>query len=72
MKASRWRVSMIALILFAAYSVFVVVVSIAAWEGRGVVFWTSIAIIILLAGAALWLSRWIYRRRFTGRTAKPS
>jgi hypothetical protein len=53
---------MIALILFAAYSVFVIVLAIAG-KGHGSVFWVSIGVIIVLAVGALWLARWIYRRR---------
>jgi hypothetical protein len=53
---------MIALILFAGYSVFVVVFAIAG-KGHGSVFWVSIGVIIVLAVGALWLARWIYRRR---------
>jgi hypothetical protein len=67
MNRARARVSIVALILFAAYSVFVVVVSISAGDGAGLVFWASIGVIIVLAVAALWLSRWIHRR-----SAKPS
>jgi membrane protein implicated in regulation of membrane protease activity len=63
MKGARLRVSIVALILFAAYSVFVVVVALSAGKGHGVVFWTSIAVIILLAAAAVWLARRMYRRR---------
>jgi hypothetical protein len=67
MNRTRARVSIVALILFAAYSVFVIVVSISAGEGAGLVFWGSIGVIVLLAVGALWLSRWIHRR-----SAKPS
>jgi membrane protein implicated in regulation of membrane protease activity len=62
-RKARARTSIIALILFAGYSVFVVVVAVSSGKGRGSVFWVSIGVIILLAVAALWLSRRIYRRR---------
>jgi hypothetical protein len=62
----RARVSMVALILFAAYAVYVVVVSISSGKGSGLVYWFSIALIVVLAVGALWLSRWFHRR------AKPS
>jgi hypothetical protein len=52
---------MIVLILFAAYSVFVIVVAVAG-KGHGTVFWVSIGVIVVLAVGALWLARWIYRR----------
>jgi membrane protein implicated in regulation of membrane protease activity len=58
----RARVSIIALIAFAVYSLFVVGVAIAG-HGHGSTFWVSIVVIILLAVAAVWLARWIYRRR---------
>jgi membrane protein DedA with SNARE-associated domain len=58
----RARTSMIALIVFAGYSVFVVVVAITG-KGHGSMFWISIAVIVLLALLALWLARWLYRRR---------
>jgi membrane protein implicated in regulation of membrane protease activity len=61
---ARALVSIIALILFAAYSMVVVVVALSAGKGHGPVFWVSIVVIILLAAAALWLSRRIYRRRY--------
>ena len=67
MSRFRTKVSIAALILFAAYAVYVVVASISSGNGRGVVFWTSIGLIIALAVGALWLSRWFHRR-----TAKPS
>jgi branched-subunit amino acid ABC-type transport system permease component len=63
----RARVSIAALILFAAYAVYVVVASVSAGKGSGLFFWVSIVLIIALAVGALWLSRWFYRR-----TAKPS
>jgi MYXO-CTERM domain-containing protein len=58
----RALTSMIALIVFAGYAVFVIVVAIAG-KGHGSTFWISIAVIVLLALLALWLARWIYRRR---------
>ena len=63
MRKASARTSIIALILFTAYSVFVVVVAVSSGKGHGSVFWVSIGVIILLAVAALWLSRRIYRRR---------
>ena len=57
---------MAALILFAAYAVYVVVASISAGKGNGLVYWLSIVLIVVLAVVALWLSRWFHRR------AKPS
>jgi len=59
----RAKTSIVALILFAVYSVFVVVEALSSGKGHGSVFWVSIGVIILLAVAALWLSRRIYRRR---------
>ena len=63
MRNPRAKTSIVALILFAAYSVFVVVEALSSGKGHGSVFWVSIGVIILLAIAALWLSRRIYRRR---------
>jgi lipopolysaccharide export LptBFGC system permease protein LptF len=57
----RTRSSIVVLILFAAYSVFVIVRAIAA-EGHGSVFWAQIGVIVVLAVAALLLSRWLHRR----------
>jgi ABC-type uncharacterized transport system permease subunit len=57
----RARTSIVVLILFAAYSVFIIVVAIAG-KGHGSAFWTSIGVIVVLAVVALWLSRWLYRR----------
>ena len=62
MHGRRARVSIIALIVFALYSLFVVGVAIAG-KGHGSTFWASIVVIILLAAVAVWLARWIYRRR---------
>jgi len=59
----RAKTSIVALILFAAYSVFVVVMAVSSGKGHGSVFWASIGVIILLAVAAVWLSRRMYRRR---------
>jgi membrane protein implicated in regulation of membrane protease activity len=72
MKRNRAKVSMIALILFAAYCVFIAVAAVAAGKGHGSVFWFSIGMILVLAAAALWLSRRMYRRHFGVRNAKPS
>jgi MYXO-CTERM domain-containing protein len=55
---------MIALILFAGYALFVVIAGIAG-SGDGAAFWVQIGVALLLAAAALWLARWIYRRRAT-------
>ncbi len=63
MRKASARTSVIALILFAGYSVFVVVVAVASGKGHGSVFWASIGVIVLLAVGAVWLSRRIYRRR---------
>ena len=63
MRKGSARTSIIALILFAGYSVFVVVVAVASGKGHGSVFWVSIGAIVLLAVGAVWLSRRIYRRR---------
>ena len=53
---------MAALILFAAYAVYVVVASISAGKGNGFLYWASIVLIVALAVGALWLSRWFQRR----------
>ena len=63
MKKTPARTSIVALILFAAYSVFVVVMAVSSGKGHGSVFWASIGVIIVLAVAAVWLSRRMYRRR---------
>lgn len=62
MHGRRATVSIIALVVFAVYSLFVVGVAIAG-HGHGSTFWLSIVAIVLLALAAVWLARWIYRRR---------
>jgi hypothetical protein len=64
MRRNRAKVSIIVLILFAAYAVFVVVAAVAAGKGHGSVFWTSIGAIVVLAAGALWISRRLYRRHF--------
>jgi hypothetical protein len=66
-RSFRTKVSIAALILFAAYAVYVVVASLSAGKGTGPVYWVSIVLIVALAIGALWLSRWFHRR-----TAKPS
>ena len=53
---------MAALLLFAAYAVYVVVASISAGKGSGPVYWASIVLIVVLAVGALWLTRWFHRR----------
>jgi hypothetical protein len=60
---ARWLVSVVALVLFAAYSLYVVVVAVSAGKGHGALFWFSIGLIVVLAAAALWLSRRLYRRK---------
>ncbi len=72
MRHNRAKVSIIVLLLFAAYSLFVAVVAVAAGKGHGSVFWTSIGAILVLAAGALWFSRRLYRRHFGTRNAKPS
>src|ERR1051325_3760539 len=57
----RTRNTIVVLILFAAYCVFVIVRAITA-KGHGSSFWTQIGVIVVLAVAALLLSRWIHRR----------
>jgi len=59
---TRALVSIVALILFAVYSVVIVVISLSSGKGHGPVFWSSIVVIVLLAAAALWLSRRMYRK----------
>jgi Kef-type K+ transport system membrane component KefB len=65
MRRGRGWISIIVLILFAGYAVFVLVVALSSGKGHGAVFWSSIVVIVALAAAALWLARWIYRRRQT-------
>lgn len=57
----RTRNTIVILILFAAYAVFVVALAIAG-KGHGSGFWAQLGVIIVLAIGALWLSRWLYRR----------
>jgi uncharacterized membrane protein len=57
----RMRNSIVALIVFAAYSVFVIVRGIVG-SGHGSGFWAQIGVIVALGVAALLLSRWLYRR----------
>ena len=57
----RTRNTIVVLILFAAYCVFVIVRAITA-KGHGSSFWAQIGVIVVLAVAALLLSRWIHRR----------
>jgi len=56
------RTSLLALILFVGYALAVVIVGIAG-SGHGSVFWAQIAVVIVLGLAAIWVARWIYRRR---------
>lgn len=57
----RARTSIAVLILFATYSVFVIVLALAG-KGHGSGFWAELGVIVVLAVAALLLSRWLYRR----------
>ena len=59
---NRALVSIVALTLFAVYSLVIVVFSLSAGRGHGLVFWSSIIVIIVLAAGALWLSRRMYRK----------
>jgi Kef-type K+ transport system membrane component KefB len=63
MRGGRGWISIVVLILFAGYAVFVLVVALSNGKGHGSVFWASIGVIVVLAVASLWLARWIYRRR---------
>lgn len=60
----RARTSIVALILFVGYALFVVIAGIAE-GGHGPFFWAQIGVALLLAVGALWLARWLYRRRAT-------
>jgi Kef-type K+ transport system membrane component KefB len=55
-------VAIAALVGFAAYAIYVVVISIAG-EGHGSFFWASIVLIVLLAAAALWGAKLLFSRR---------
>ena len=57
----RTRNTIIVLVLFASYCVFVIVRAITA-KGHGSSFWTQIVVIAVLAVAALLLSHWLHRR----------
>jgi hypothetical protein len=63
--------SIAALIAFAIYSVIIVIIAISG-EGGGLVFWASIALILLLAAAALWGAKVLFGRRFAGQKARPT
>jgi Na+/melibiose symporter-like transporter len=65
-------VAIAALLGFAGYTVFGLIVAIEGGEGHGSVFWTAIGMGVLIAAVALWLSARIYRSRFANRNAKPS
>jgi general stress protein CsbA len=58
----RAKTSIVALILFAAYCLFIVVVAVSARKGHDSGFWLEIGVIVLLSAGAVWLSRRIYRR----------
>ena len=56
------RTSLVALIAFAGYALAVVILGIVG-SGHGYAFWAQIAVVIVLGLAAIWVARWIYRRR---------
>ena len=60
----RARTSIIALILFAGYALVVVIGGIVG-SGDGAAFRVPIGAAVVPAAAALWVARWIYRRRGT-------
>jgi len=60
-KRGSARISIVALILFAVYSLVVVVLALSSGKGHGAGFWASIGVILLLAAGALWLSRRMFR-----------
>jgi membrane protein implicated in regulation of membrane protease activity len=59
--SGRAKTSLIALFLFVAYALFVVIAGILG-SGHGPGFWAQIVVTLVLAAAALWVARWIYRR----------
>lgn len=63
MRTTSRRIAVAALLAFAAYSVFVLVLALRDREGHGAGFWASIAAIVLLAAGAVWAARWVSRRR---------
>jgi hypothetical protein len=59
-----------ALLAFAGYTIFVVLVAVARGEGHGSIFWTAIAMGLSLAALAAWEARRLFIRRFANRNAK--
>ena len=64
--------AIIALLAFAGYTIFVLVVSISSGDGHGSGYWASIALIVLLVVASLWGASYLFRRRFSDRDVTPS
>jgi FtsH-binding integral membrane protein len=58
----RAGITRVALLAFAGYGLFLVIVAIAG-EGHGSVFWTSINVIVVLAATALWVARRLSKAR---------
>ena len=72
MRRANVGVAIAALVVFAGYVAFVLVLSISSGEGHGSGYWASIAVLVLLVLASLWGARYLFRRRFSKRDAKLS
>jgi hypothetical protein len=54
------------LVAAAAYSIFTAIYSGLTADGYDpAIFWTAIGVFFVLAGAALWFARYLYRRHFS-------
>ena len=72
MRRGNVGVAIVALLAFAGYTIFVLVVSISSGEGHGSGYWASIALIVLLIVASLWGASHLFRGRFSKRDGNPS
>jgi hypothetical protein len=67
MRRANVGVAIAALLIFAGYVVFVLVVSLSSGDGQGSGYWASIALLVLLVLASVWAAVYLFRHRFSKR-----
>ena len=65
MRRGNIGLAIVALLAFAGYATWVLVVSISSGDGQGSGYWASIAAILLLIAFALWIAVYLFRGRFS-------